>query len=52
MGLRLIKLTKAYEKELGEMLDEWKADQEANHTDRSPWAIFKNDYHDFDRYLE
>ena len=51
MGLRLIKLTKAYEKELGEMLDEWKADQEANHTDRSPWAIFKNDYHDFDRYL-
>ena len=27
-------------------------DQEINHTNRSPWAIFKNDYHDFDYYLE
>lgn len=51
MGLRLIKLTKAYEKQLGEMIDEWKADQERNHTDRSPGAIFKYDYHDFDFYL-
>lgn len=50
--LRLIKLTKEYEKELGEMIDEWKKDQEENHTDGSPWAIFKNDYHDFDHYLE
>ena len=52
MGLRLIKLTKEYEKQLGEMIDEWKADQELNHTNRSPWAIFKIDYHDFDYYLE
>lgn len=52
MGLKLIRLTKAYEKQLGEMIDEWKADQERNHTNRSPWAIFKNDYHDFDFYLE
>lgn len=52
MALRLIKLTKEYEKQLGEMIDEWKADQELNHTNRSPWAIFKNDYHDFDYYLE
>ncbi|MBQ6517692.1 MAG: GNAT family N-acetyltransferase [Anaerolineaceae bacterium] len=52
MGLRLIKLTKEYEKQLGEMIDEWKADQDLNHTNRSPWAIFKNDYHDFDYYLE
>lgn len=51
-GLKLIKLTKAYEKQLGEMIDEWKADQEKNHTNRSPGAIFKNDYHDFDFYLE
>lgn len=51
MGLKLIKLTKAYEKQLGEMIDEWKADQERNHTNGSPWAIFKNDYHDFDFYL-
>ena len=33
------------------MIDEWKLDQELNHTNRSPWAIFKNDYHDFDYYL-
>lgn len=52
MSLKLIKLTKSYEKQLGEMIDEWKEDQEKNHTNRSPWAIFKNDYHDFDFYLE
>lgn len=51
MRLKLIKLTKEYEKQLGEMIDEWKADQELNHTDRSPRAIFRNDYHDFDAYL-
>lgn len=52
MNVSLIKLTKKYEKQLGEMIDEWRADQEKNHTNRSPWAIFKNDYHDFDYYLE
>lgn len=52
MNLKLIKLSKAYEAQLGEMIDEWKADQELNHTNHSPWAIFKNDYHDFDYYLE
>ncbi len=51
MGRKLIKLTKAYEKQLGEMIDEWKADQVQNRTNGSPWSIFKNDYHDFDRYL-
>ena len=52
MALKLIKLTKEYEKQLGEMIDEWKLDQEINHTNHSPWAIFKNDYHDFDYYLD
>lgn len=51
MKLNLIKLTKAYEAQLGEMIEEWKADQERNHTNHSPWAIFRNDYHDFDHYL-
>ena len=51
MSLKLVKLTKTYEKQLGEMIDEWKTDQELNHTNHSPWAIFKNDYHDFDVYL-
>ena len=52
MNVRLIKLTKEYYKELSEMIDEWKIDQEINHTNHSPWAIFKNDYHDFDYYLK
>lgn len=52
MKVRLIKLTKEYYDELSKMIDEWKLDQEINHTNHSPWAIFKNDYHDFDYYLE
>ena len=52
MNVKLIKLSKQYEKQLGEMLEEWKLDQEVNHTDTSPWVIFRNDYHDFDYYLE
>ena len=51
MNLKLIKLTKEYEAQLGEMLEEWTADIEANHTNHSPWTIFRNDYHDFDYYL-
>lgn len=49
---KLIKLTERYKQQLGEMIDEWKADQELNQTNHSPWAIFKNDYHDFDYYLQ
>ncbi|MBP3684315.1 MAG: GNAT family N-acetyltransferase [Oscillospiraceae bacterium] len=52
MNVKLIKLTKEYYPQLSEMMEEWKVDQETNHTNCSPWAIFKNDYHDFDYYLE
>ena len=51
MALQLIKLTKLYKKQLGEMIDEWKLDQIQNHTNHSPRSIFKNDYHDFEHYL-
>ena len=51
MALKLIKLTREYERQLGDMLDEWIKDIEENHTNHSPWKIFRNDYHDFDRYL-
>ena len=51
MGLRLIKLTKDDQVALREMIDEWREDQERNHTNRSPWAIFRNDPGDFDLYL-
>ncbi len=52
MNLKLIKASYEYQDELTEMIKEWKHDQEVNHTDRSPWAIFKNDIEDFDYYLE
>lgn len=52
MNVRLIKLTKEYYDQLADMINEWKLDQEVNHTNHSPWAIFKNDYHNFDYYLE
>lgn len=51
MSLKLIKLTREYYDELASMIEEWKYDQEINHTNHSPWAIFKNDYHDFEDYL-
>ncbi|MBE6894071.1 MAG: GNAT family N-acetyltransferase [Ruminococcaceae bacterium] len=52
MNVKLIKLTKEYYSQLSEMIDEWKLDQEINHTNHAPWAIFKNDYHDFEYYLD
>ena len=52
MNVRLIKLTKEYYPQLSEMIDEWRLDQEINHTNHSPWSIFKNDYNDIDYYLE
>jgi len=51
MNVRLIKLSKEYYTQLSEMIDEWILDHELNQGNRSPWAIFKNDYHDFDNYL-
>ena len=52
MNVKLIKLTKDYYDELSQMIEEWKIDQEINHTNHSPWVIFKTDYHDFDNYLK
>ncbi len=49
--IKLIKLSREYETQLCEMLDEWRLDQKLNNTNRSPWAIFKNDCRDFDYYL-
>ena len=51
MNLKLIKLTEEYKQELAEMIEEWKEDQAKNNTDLSPHAIFREDYHDFDKYL-
>lgn len=52
MNLKLVKLSKEYKPLLEDMLSEWIDDIKTNNTNHSPWAIFKNDYHDFDYYLE
>ena len=45
--LRLVKLTPAYRRQLLEMLEPWLAREQ----DFSPYAIRKNDPHDFEAYL-
>lgn len=45
--LKLIKLSKKYKKQLFDMMDEWTKSGEKN----VPWSIRKNDYRDFENYL-
>lgn len=47
MKLRLVKLSEKYREHLDEMMTEWTASGERI----IPWAIRKNDFRDFDRYL-
>ena len=46
--LKLVKLEEKYKKQLFEMMDEWYAIGEKI----VPYAIRKNDYHEFEKYLE
>lgn len=48
MNIRLVTLTEEYKEQLFEMMDEWCATGEKI----VPYAIRKNDYHDFQYYLE
>lgn len=48
----LVKLSYDYKEQLFDMLTEWEADIKKNHTNHSPWMIFRNDFRDFDHYLE
>lgn len=48
MRLKLVKLTPEYRPQLEDMMGEWLAVEQ----DFSPWAIRKNDYRNFDYYLE
>lgn len=52
MNIELVRLTRERKELFFEMMEEWKTDIEVNHTNHSPWAIFRNDYRDFDAYLE
>lgn len=51
MNLKLVKLTNEYKQQLIDMIEEWSNDIKVNHTNHSPYAIFKNDCRDFDNYL-
>ena len=52
MNIELVSLTNEYKEQLFEMLTEWKNDIIKNHTNRSPWKIWANDFHDFDYYMQ
>lgn len=45
--LKLVKLAEEYRQQLNDMMDEWTATGETI----VPWAIARNDYRDFPRYL-
>ncbi len=51
MALRLIKGDLKYQKQIVEMLDEWTEYNNTYDTNHSPAAIFQNDYHDFENYI-
>lgn len=50
--LKLVKLSNKYKTQLFEMMEEWTSYiGDKDDKTPSPFAIFKNDYHDFDNYL-
>ena len=51
MQLKLIRLSKEYRKPFEEMMEEWIEYNDSHDANHSPYAIFKNDYHDFDYYV-
>jgi len=48
MNIKLVKLSHEYKKHLFDMMDEWLSVEQ----DFSPYMIRRNDYHDFDYYLD
>ena len=48
--LCLIKLDKSYQKQFNEMMEEWLNTEDVG-DNYTPYAIFKNDYLDFDNYI-
>ena len=52
MPLKWIKASRDYQSQITEMLEEWTAYNQTHEANQSPWAIFKNDFRDFDRYVE
>lgn len=52
MTLRLVKASNKYQQQIIDMLQEWIAYNNSHPAENhSPWAIFKDDYHDFEYYI-
>lgn len=51
MNLRLIKGSMEYKDLIVDMLKEWTVYNNSNEANKSPWAIFKNSYDDFEYYI-
>ena len=51
MALKLMKGSLQYKNQIIEMIKEWKSYNDTHDANTSPWAIFKNDYDDFEYYL-
>lgn len=51
MALKLMKGSLQYKNQIIEMIKEWKSYNDTHNANTSPWAIFKNDYDDFEYYL-
>ena len=49
--IKLLKISKEYERQIVDMLDEWVDYNNTHETDHSPWAIF-SDHSDFDEYIK
>ena len=52
MNLALVKPTMQDRDAVVEMLTEWKTHIIENHTNKSPWKIFANDFQDFQYYID
>ena len=53
MRIKLVKGGYEYKEQIEDMLEEWTAYNNENpDANSSPWSIFKNDYKDFDYYLD
>ncbi len=53
MRIKLVKGGYEYKEQIEDMLEEWTAYNNGNpDANSSPWSIFKNDYKDFDYYLD
>ena len=51
MSMKLIKGSYEYREQIIDMLREWKEYNDTHDVNRSPGIIFKNNYDDFDYYL-